>query len=117
MFRGEVWRMSLAASDPKRNAANTRAVVILSSDSLGVLPLKVIVPLTLWKNDYTSAPWMVRLPPVLNSGLDVPMSADALQVRSVSSGRLVERMGELPSALVAEIASAVSLVIEGKTRR
>lgn len=113
MFRGEVWQMSLdnaAASD----SGDTRKVVILSSDAMGVLPLKVVVPLTPWKEGYASAPWMVRLPPVLHSGLESPMAADALQVRSVSSSRLIKRLGELPNSLVAQIAGAVSLVLEGR---
>ena len=110
MFRGEVWKMSLSKPLDKENPV-TRMVVILSTDSLGTLPLRVIVPLTFWKAEYESAPWMVRVPPVLNSGLDSAMAADALQVRSVSNTRLVERLGDLPDHLVNEIARAVSLIV------
>ncbi len=113
MFRGEVWQMSVG----KRAASvegDMRKVVIVSSDALGALPLKVVVPLTSWKDDYASAPWMVRLPPVLHSGLESPMAADALQVRSVSSARLVKRLGELPENHINQIAVAISLVLEGK---
>jgi mRNA interferase MazF len=113
MFRGEVWRMSLAQK-PGETANVNRLVVILSSDALGTLPLKVIVPLTPWKDDYASAPWMVRVPPVLNSGLEVAMAADALQVRSVSNARLVSRLGELPGRVLDQVAAAVAVVIEGR---
>ncbi len=113
MFRGEVWRMSLA-QNPGEAAETNRLVVILSSDALGSLPLKVVVPLTLWKNDYASAPWMVRVPPVLNSGLEAAMAADALQVRSVSNARLMSRLGELPGRVLDQVAAAVSVVIEGR---
>ena len=113
MFRGEVWRMSLAKKT-SGDEYHSRLVVIVSSDALGALPLKVVVPLTPWKEDYSSAPWMVRVPPVLHSGLDAPMSADGLQVRSVSSARLVKRMGELPDSFVELIASAVTLIMEGR---
>ncbi len=91
-----------------------REVVILSSDALGSLPLKVVVPLTPWKDDYSAAPWMVRVPPVLHSGLDSPMAADALQVRSVSTSRLVKRLGELPEPFLVSMAEAVSLIMDGK---
>lgn len=92
----------------------SRKVVILSSDAMGVLPLKVVVPLTPWKEGYASAPWMVRLPPVLHSGLESPMAADALQVRSVSSARLTKRLGELPESHITQITAAISIVLEGR---
>ncbi len=106
MLRGELWRLSLSP-----NRGGSRLVVLISNDALGVLPLRVVVPLTKWEDSYRDAPWMIYVPPVLRSGLDAAHAADALQVRSVSSGRLVERVGELPERLVNEIAGAVELVI------
>jgi mRNA interferase MazF len=38
----------------------TRPAVIVNDDSVGLLPLKVIVPLTAWKEHYRQAPWLVR---------------------------------------------------------
>jgi mRNA interferase MazF len=111
MFRGEVWQMSMAGK-ARQEEAVTRTVVILSSDALGAVPLKVVVPLTAWKEEYASAPWMVRLPPVLHSGLESPMAADALQVRSISNSRLVKRLGEIPEGFVNLISTAVSVVID-----
>lgn len=107
MLRGELWRLSLST-----NRGQNRLVVLLSNDALGVLPLRVVVPLTKWEEQYRGAPWMVYIPPVLRSGLDTPHAADALQIRSISSGRLVEKVGELPERLVDEIAGAVELVIK-----
>lgn len=114
MFRGEVWRLNLAQKSGE-TAEISRPVLILSSDALGALPLKVIVPLTPWKDDYADAPWMVRVPPVLNSGLETAMAADALQVRSVSSARLAVRLGELPGRVIDLVAAAVGVVIESRS--
>jgi len=111
MFRGEVWQMSVTGK-PASEGGERRTVVIISGDALGALPLKVVVPLTPWKEEYASAPWMVRLPPVLHSGLESPMAADGLQVRSVSSARLVKRLGEIPQSYINQICSAVVLVID-----
>jgi mRNA interferase MazF len=115
MFRGEIWHMTLQKSGEKP-AGSTRPVVIVSSDALGSIPLRVVVPLTSWKSAYTAAPWMVRVPPVLNSGLEQPHAADALQVRSVSISRLAGRLGELPEPIVAEIIHAISVVLENPPR-
>lgn len=108
MFTGEVWE--LAGQEGKRKAL-ARTVVIVSADALGSIPLRVVVPLTPWQQKYARAPWIVRVPPVLNSGLEEPQAADALQVRSVSISRLNRRLGELPVGITAEIARAVGLVL------
>ncbi len=108
MFRGEVWE--LTGGKGKREEI-ARKVVIVSADALGSIPLRVVVPLSPWQDRYTRAPWILRVPPVLNSGLDQPHAADALQVRSVSISRLTHRLGELPETITAEITRAVGMVL------
>jgi len=62
MRRGEVWLINL---DPTVGVEikKTRPTVIVNDDAIGTLPLKVIVPITKWKDRYTVAPWMVQLEP------------------------------------------------------
>jgi mRNA interferase MazF len=110
VLRGELWRLSLGAN-PREPRGQTRLVALLTNDALGVLPLRVVVPLTDWNESYREAPWMVYIPPVLHSGLEVPMAADTLQIRSVSNGRLIEWVGELPAKMIDEIVRATELVI------
>ena len=61
MHRGEIWLINL---DPAIGAEikKTRPAVIVNDDAIGILPLKVIVPITEWKDRYSVAPWMVRPP-------------------------------------------------------
>ena len=49
MQRGEIWLINLS---PTLGAEmqNTRPAVIVNEDEVGVLPLKVIVPITDWKD-------------------------------------------------------------------
>ena len=67
MKRAEIWLINL---DPSVGAEirKTRPAVIVSSDAVGVLPLKVIVPLTDWKEHYEIAPWMVKVEPEAGFG-------------------------------------------------
>lgn len=83
MRRGEVWLINL---DPTigDEIKKTRPAVIVNDDAVGILPLKVIVPITEWKDRYAVAPWMTRLEPDTENGLDKPSAADAFQVRSVA---------------------------------
>jgi len=110
MLRGEVWLINL---DPTVGAEirKTRPAVIVNDDAIGVLPLRVIVPITDWKDRYAIALWMVRLQPDAENGLDKPSAADAFQVRSVSQERFVRRPGQLSDTVMREINSALAVVL------
>ena len=111
MQRGEIWLVNL---DPTIGSEirKTRPAVIVSSDLIGILPLKVIVPLTEWKDRYVNAPWMVRIDADDPNGLSKTSAADGLQVRSVSHQRLVRKLGVLPHIQVAQIVQAVLNVLQ-----
>ena len=89
-----MWKVNL---DPTLGAEikKTRPCVIVSRDSLGNLPLKIIVPITEWKDAYTHAPWHVELKPSKSNGLTKRSSADTFQVRSIVEARLIEKLGVL----------------------
>lgn len=110
MQRGEVWLINL---DPTVGAEirKTRPAVIVNDDALGVLPLRVIVPITEWKDRYAVAPWMVRLEPDAENGLTKTSAEDTFQVRSVARERFVRRIGRLSDAAMQEIAQALALVL------
>lgn len=110
MNRGEIWHLTIGSTRGKAGAEQ-REVLILSNDALAVLPLRVVVPLVAWRDSYTAIPWMVRVPPVLTSGLTEVMAADALQVRSVNTGRLGARLGSLPDRITDLVAAAVNEVL------
>ena len=111
MQRGEIWLVNL---DPTIGSEirKTRPAVIVSSDLVGILPVKIIVPFTGWKDRYAQAPWMVRIDPDENNGLTKSSSADALQIRSVSQQRLVQKLGMLTSLQVAQIVQAIMLTLQ-----
>jgi mRNA interferase MazF len=66
--RGEVWLINL---DPTIGSEiqKTRPAVVMSSDGLGKLPLRVIVPITEWKPPFAGSSWHVRVDPVKSNGL------------------------------------------------
>ena len=111
MQRGEIWLVNL---DPTIGSEirKTRPAVIISSDLVGILPVKIIVPFTEWKDRYAQASWMVQIDPDENNGLTKPSSADALQIRSVSQQRLVQKLGILSSLQVAQIVQAVMTILQ-----
>ena len=110
MRRGEVWLINL---DPTVGSEiqKTRPAVIANDDAIGLLPLRAIVPMTAWQARYAIAPWMVRLNPDPENGLDKPSAADAFQVRSVSQNRFVRRLGSISAQALQDITRALAIVL------
>ena len=110
MHRGEVWLINL---DPTVGAEirKVRPAVIVNDDAVGILPLRVIVPITDWKDKYSVAPWRVRLVPDTENGLGKLSGADSFQVRSLSQERFAQQLGKLSEASMKEITKALAVVL------
>jgi mRNA interferase MazF len=105
-----VWLINLDSTSDA-DIQQTRLAVIVSDDGVGVLPLRVIVPLTDWKDHYIVAAWMVKLEPTTDNGLGQASAADAFQMRAVAQARLVRQLGQLSDDDVRPIAKALAVVL------
>jgi len=111
MIRGDVWLINL---DPTVGAEikKTRPVVVVNSDAMGILPLRVVVPLTDWKDRYSQAAWMVKINPNANNGLSKDSAADTFQIRSISTNRFIRKMGVIEYEQLNQIVRSIMLVVE-----
>ena len=110
MKQGEIWLINL---DPMIGAEirKTRPAIIVNDNTLGKLPLKVIVPVTDWKDRYGIAPWMVKIDTDSKNGLKKISAADCFQVRSVSKERFIKKPGNVNSKLQDQIKTGLSRVL------
>lgn len=110
MKQNEIWLINL---DPTVGAEikKTRPAIIVSDNALGKLPLKIIVPITDWKENFTIVPWMVRVLPDDENGLTKISSADCFQVRSVSEDRFIKQVGVIDIPTSDQIKIALSKVL------
>ena len=108
--RGEVWRVEF---DPARGAeiTKTRPAVVLNLDSVGKLPLRVVVPFTGWQPNFSAVRWLVKIEPAPSNGLSKPSAADTFQVRSFSVERFAEKIGTLTAEQMEAIARAAGEVL------
>jgi len=67
----------------------TRPAVIVNDDALGKLPLKIIVPITDWKDKYEIVPWMVKIEPDFLNGLN-KVSAIDRSIKCIKKYRISE---------------------------
>jgi mRNA interferase MazF len=108
--RGEIWSIRF---DPSVGAEirKLRPAVVISIDSAGRLPLKVVVPVTDWKPNYHSYFWMVHLPPDPSNGLSKESGADVFQIKSLSLDRFVARMGVVTESQLDRMADAIAVCV------
>jgi mRNA interferase MazF len=109
--RGEIWLVNL---DPTIGAEiqKTRPTVVVNSDLIGKLPLKLVVPITDWKAYFASNLWHICIEPTDTNGLTKKSAADVLQLRSVDERRFVRKLGILSAVDLQEIVIAIAAVVE-----
>jgi len=109
--RGEIW---LASFDPAigDEIRKKRPAVVLSSDSVGKLSLKLMAPMTEWKDTFAKWPWHVRVAPDPKNGLKKISSVDVLQVRGMDVRRFDTKLGALTPAILDTITDALAGVVE-----
>lgn len=109
--RGEVWQVSL---DPTLGTEirKTRPTVVISSDAVGRLPIKLVAPITEWNPRFAPNIWHVHLELDATSGLTKASAVDVLQVRGIDTVRFVRKLGELSPEKLEEVVLALAAVIE-----
>lgn len=92
--RGEIWLVNF---DPTigTEIRKTRPAVVVSSDAVGRLPIKLVAPLTDWKEHFAPNLWHVRIDPNPANGLTKVSAADALQLRGMDHRRFVRKLGQV----------------------
>ena len=109
MKQGEIWIVNL---DPSIGAEikKSRPCVIVNDDAVGIIPLKIIAPITGYKDKFNNVPWMVTLNPINENGLDKKSVIDLFQVRSVAEERLIERVGMIEADQILSVKAALKVV-------
>lgn len=111
MNQKEIWLINL---DPTIGSEikKTRPCVILNSDLVGVLPLKLIAPITDHKSNYDLVPWMVKLLPNKTNNLSKKSVIDLFQLRSVSEERFIKKIGLIDNKALEEAKEAIKTVFD-----
>ncbi|MEA3447684.1 MAG: type II toxin-antitoxin system PemK/MazF family toxin [Bacteroidota bacterium] len=110
MKQDNIWLINL---DPTIGAEikKTRPAIIVNNHFMEKLPLKIIVPLTNWKEKYKIAPWMIKIEANPKSGLTKISSADCFQIRSISEKRFVRKLGKVSTHEIEMIQLGISKVL------
>ncbi|WP_218081265.1 type II toxin-antitoxin system PemK/MazF family toxin [Anthocerotibacter panamensis] len=109
--RGEIWQVDL---DPTLGSEiqKIRPVVVISSDAIGRLPIKLVAPITGWNAKFSGNIWHIRLVPDTLNNLTKESAVDTLQLRGLDIIRFKSKIGQLTVDTMEEIITAIAAVIE-----
>jgi mRNA interferase MazF len=109
--RGDVWVVDL---DPTvgTEIRKSRPAVVVNSDAVGTLPIRLVAPLTEWKDSFSGKIWLVKIEADAANGLSKTSAADTLQLRGVDTSRFQMRLRKLPPDVLDAVAAAIVAVVE-----
>ena len=107
---GQVWLVNFDPSIGSEMQKKRRALVV-NPDSIGRLPLRIVVPLTTWDTRYAKLPWMVHIAPTSKNGITKDVAADCFQVKSLSRERFLKKMGIVTPAIMKEVIAGIAICI------
>ena len=109
MKQGEIWLVDFA---PKigDEIDKRRPALIASTDAMGRLRLKVVVPIT--DPATSSQSWHIAIDPDSSNGLLKRSVADCFQVKSISYDRFIKRLGVLSTDDMDEVKIGLAKVLD-----
>ena len=110
MKQGEIWQICLEPTIGFE-ISKSRPALIINTDSLGKLPLKIITPITEWKEHYSNYPWMVKIIPTEQNNLSKISAVDCFQIRSVSVDRFLNHIGIIGPKIFNNVQEAITKII------
>ena len=108
--KGEIWFVNF---NPTKGSEvrKCRPAVVVSSNDVGKLPLKIVVPVTDWKPRYAEVAWFTHLTATKKNGLTKDSGADGFQVKSISVDRFLNKIGMVDEDNLEIILNTIALCI------
>ncbi len=111
MKQGQIWEINLSPT-VGAEIKKKRPAIVISDDAIGILPLKVVVPITQWKDRFEGAIWLVKIEPNNLNRLKKTSAIDTFQIRSVSTKRFLRNIGSISDDILENIKEAIKAVID-----
>ena len=111
--RGEIWWVKFNPTQGDE-ISKTRPALVISINSLsaGGLRVKLVVPITGWRNDFINIPWLVPIKPSKFNGLQKLSTDNPLQTRAISidPDRFGNKLGVLEDEVLEQVVLALAVV-------
>ena len=108
---GEIWQFNLEPTIGQE-IKKSRPAVVISSDLLSAIDLRIIIPITEWQDKFIKRPFMVKITKDRLNGLDKDSAGNVLQVRSVSTRRFMYKRGVIAKHIMQELLAGLIITID-----
>ena len=109
--RGEIWEVDLNPTVGSE-MSKARPALVISSDSVGRLAIKIVAPITGWNQSFANNIWLVKIEPDAQNKLSKVSAIDVLQVRGVDNKRFKKQIGKASAQVLEEAVTALAAVVE-----
>lgn len=109
--RGEIWRIDF---NPTKGSEiqKVRPAVVISSNAIGKLPIKLVVPITDWKDWYENNVWHIKVNPSNFNLLSKTSCIDVLQTRATAIERFQNKIGDLEVDIMEDVITGQMVTVE-----
>ncbi|MFK5975556.1 MAG: type II toxin-antitoxin system PemK/MazF family toxin [Sulfurovum sp.] len=105
--QGEIWMVKFFPQVGSE-ISKLRPAIVVSHDEIGRLPLKTIVPITDWKNNYTDYPWMLKIEDNISNSLSKISAIDCFQIKNFANIRFIEKIGYIDEIILKKIHNTIT---------
>ncbi|CAA6808355.1 MAG: Death on curing protein, Doc toxin [uncultured Sulfurovum sp.] len=105
--QGEIWMVEFF---PKVGSESTklRPAIVVSHNQIGRLPLKTIVPISDWKNNYAHYPWILKIENDTLNGLSKTSAIDCFQIKNFANERFVKKVGSVDEIMIKKVHETIA---------
>jgi mRNA interferase MazF len=105
--QGEIWLVNFEPS-VGTEIKKFRPAVVINDDRIGRFGIKIIVPITEWKNHYEDYPWIIKVIADKTNALKKDSSIECFQIKSFSEDRFGKRIGSIEKDLLVKIHTTIT---------
>lgn len=102
----EIWEIEFSPNVGSE-IGKRRPGVVVSSDNIGRLPLKTVLPITNWSQSFSRYPWMIKIIPDTTNGLSKDSAIDCFQIRNFSTKRFIKKIGNIDKSSFSQIKETI----------
>ena len=97
--QGEIWMVNFEPSVGSE-IQKLRPAIVVNDDRIGRFGIKIVVPITQWKEQYNDYPWIIKIIPDEINGLSKDSSIECFQIKSFAVDRFDKKIGEIDKSLL-----------------
>ena len=105
--QGEIWMVNFEPS-VGNEIQKFRPAIVVNDDRIGRFGIKIVVPITQWKEQYNDYPWIIKIIPDEINGLSKDSSIECFQIKSFAVDRFDKKIGEIDKLLLLQVHKTIA---------